>query len=80
MEISQQNLHWLLFGRVPHEILRKVEKFRNWVMNQFTLEHGAIELALVQIEYLVINYTPKNYYSIGEAKIVDGFQDSRESG
>jgi hypothetical protein len=33
MEISRQNLHWLLFGRISYEILRKVEKFRNWVIN-----------------------------------------------
>jgi hypothetical protein len=28
------------------------------------LEYRAIELALVQIEYLVTDYTPKNYYFI----------------
>jgi hypothetical protein len=28
------------------------------------LKHRAIEPALVQIEFLVTNYTPKDYYSI----------------
>jgi hypothetical protein len=80
MEISQQNLHWLLFGRISHEILRKVEKFRNWIMDQFTLEYGAIEPALVQIEYLITNYIPRNYYFIERGRIVEEFQNSRESG
>jgi hypothetical protein len=41
-----------------------VEKFRNWILDKFTLEYGAIKLALVQIEFLVTNYKLRDYYSI----------------